>query len=158
EREQILALETRRARRAPVRREQPQEREHALAFARARLADDAERLARLELEAQLAHGVDLAVRRREAHVEIFDFEQHGRWYVLLSSAAPSAVFRVERVAQAVADEVEREQRHGEEHGREDQHPRRALELLRARAHERAPRRHRLLHAEPEEAQEGLDED
>src|SRR5690606_12376293 len=154
--------------------EQAEQREHALALPRAGLADDAERLAALEIERQALDRVHFAVRRREPHVEIPDFEQRhsslaerghapstpqrGASTSPPLAAGRSPVLRIERIAQTVAQEVEAEQRRREEDRGEEQHPRRALHLLRAFLHERAPRRHRLLHAEPEEAQEGLDEE
>src|SRR5690606_11345176 len=74
ETEELAAVQLRGARRAPVVGEKPEQREHALALAGARLADNAERLAALEIERQTFDGVDFAVRRREADVQISDFE------------------------------------------------------------------------------------
>jgi hypothetical protein len=65
----------------------------------------------------------------------------------------SPILRVERVAQAVADEVEAEQRDREEDRGENQQPRRAFHLGGALGDEDAPAGERLLHAEAEEGQE-----
>src|SRR5438093_10491479 len=69
-----------------------------------------------------------------------------------------AVLGVEGVAQTVADEVEREQGHAQEDGRIKQAPRRALHHLGSLGNEHAPARLRLLHAEPEKADEAFGQD
>src|SRR6266853_728451 len=75
-----------------------------------------------------------------------------------SSSATPSVLRcpdVERIAQAVAEEIQREQRRREYRGRVDQQPRRLLHLLGALLDEQSPGTHRRLHAESEETQKGL---
>src|SRR5690606_33493710 len=113
--QQLTAVQLRGAGRAAVVREEAEQREHALALARARLADDAERLAALEIERQPLDRVHFAVRRRELDVEIPDFEQRHSalqkrgqapsprkrgWAPFPSDRLP--VLRIERIAQAVA--------------------------------------------------------
>src|SRR3546814_9193771 len=66
----------------------------------------------------------LTLRRGEARVEVADIEDGGH-----VSKPLLPVFRIERVAQAVADEVEGEQRRRQEDRREDQHPGRELHHL-----------------------------
>ena len=56
----------------------------------------------------------IAIEGRERHLDVL--ERRG-WL-----ASISAVLRVKRIAQAVADEVQGEQRGGQEEGREDQQP------------------------------------
>src|SRR3954471_3492363 len=81
------------------------------------------------------------------------------WSSVSSPMPPtSMVPRVERVAQSVAEEVEREQRDDEEDRGEDQHPRRCLDRCRALRDEGAEAGQRLLHAEPEEREEALQQD
>src|SRR6185503_8943205 len=64
---------------------------------------------------------------------------------------------VERIAQAVAHEVERKERQREERGGIEQQPRRFLHHLCALLDEKAPGGHRRLHAEAEEAEERLEQ-
>src|SRR5215510_4060321 len=69
-----------------------------------------------------------------------------------------AQFRVERVAQRVAEEVEREYRQADREPGEDGHPGRRLRKLHRRAPQHEPPRcRRLLHAETEEGQRRLEE-
>src|SRR5579862_5132707 len=70
----------------------------------------------------------------------------------------SAILRVEGVAQAVADEVEAEQRDCHERSREDQHPWRGLHLVGAVLDQHTPRCQWLLDAKTEERQETLGQD
>src|SRR3546814_7712102 len=65
----------------------------------------------------VVHRMHLTLRRGEARVEVADIEDGGH-----VSKPLLPVFRIERVAQAVADEVEGEQRRRQEDRREDQHP------------------------------------
>lgn len=64
---------------------------------------------------------------------------------------------IQRVAQAVAEEVQAEERRAERTGGEDEHPPELLHAVRAVFNHRAPRTHRRLHAEAEEAQEGFEQ-
>src|SRR6185437_254749 len=59
----------------------------------------------------------------------------------------SAILVVERVAQAVTDEVEAEQRDRHEQRREDQHPRCGFHMVLAVGDEYAPGRQRILNAQ-----------
>src|SRR5215218_6126658 len=63
--------------------------------------------------------------------------------------------RVERVAQAVAEEVEREERQRHRHAGEDELPGEDRDVLDALLREAPPRRVRRLHAEAEEREERL---
>src|SRR5215208_3554782 len=63
--------------------------------------------------------------------------------------------RVERVAQAVAEEVEREERQRHRHAGEDELPGEDRDVLDAFLREAPPGRVRRLHAEPEEREERL---
>ncbi|KKA14521.1 hypothetical protein VP03_08060 [Sinorhizobium meliloti] len=69
-----------------------------------------------------------------------------------------AVLRVERITQAVADEVQRVQRHDEEDGGKDQEPRRRLYVVRTFRDQRTPARKRGLHAQSEERQKAFEQD
>src|SRR5690606_9149431 len=73
--EQLAPVQLRGAGRAAVVREEPEQREHALALPGARLADDAERLAAIEIEREALDGVDVAVGGGEADVQVAYFEQ-----------------------------------------------------------------------------------
>src|SRR3990172_4152771 len=75
-----------------------------------------------------------------------------------SRASASAILGIEGIAQPVPDEVEAEQRRGEEDGGEHQRPPGGLHRSRALADQHAPARVRLLHAEAEEADEGFGQD
>ena len=66
--------------------------------------------------------------------------------------------RVERVAQAVAEDVERDDRQHDRRARDDRQPRRRPDALLALGDQRAPRRVRRLHAGAEERQRRLDQD
>jgi hypothetical protein len=68
--DQFRAVEARRAAGPAVGGQQPDQAHHRLALARARLADDAERLAARQREAEIAHRVHLAVGRVEADVQL----------------------------------------------------------------------------------------
>src|SRR5262245_39636992 len=74
---------------------------------------------------------------------------------LCRSAMISAVFRVERVPEAVADEVEAKQGDRQERRGEEQHPGSALHVLDAVGDQGAPAGQRLLHAKAEEGEEAL---
>src|SRR4029077_1470773 len=67
------------------------------------------------------------------------------------------LLRVERVAEAVADEVDAQDDQDEGHAREDGQPPRLRALLRL-ADEHAERRRRRLDPEAEEGERGLDQD
>src|SRR5690606_2809049 len=68
--EQLAPVQLRGAGRAAVVREAPEQREHALALPGARLADDAERLAAIEIEREALDGVYVAVGCGEADVQV----------------------------------------------------------------------------------------
>ncbi len=70
----LLALELDAAGGPAVGGQQAHHRQEDLALARAGFADDAERLARLDREADLVDRLDRAVRRGEADVQIADLE------------------------------------------------------------------------------------
>src|SRR5690606_17829901 len=70
----------------------------------------------------------------------------------------SFIFRIQRIAQAVAHEVQAQQRACQEASREQQAPRREFHLARALVHQHAPGRGRLLHAKSKKAEEGFDQD
>ena len=75
-------------------------------------------------------------------------------YFLLGAQA-----RVERVAQRVAEEVESEYAEADREAREDRHPGRGFgELHRGAAQHQSPGRGRLLHAQAEEGERGLEQD
>src|SRR5690606_36744784 len=77
----------------------------------------------------------------------------------ISSMAISAVLGIERVAQPVADEEEREERGDEEGQRPKKLPGRAVvDRPRPFRDQRAERGQRLLDAKPEEGDEALDQD
>ncbi len=61
----------------------------------------------------------------------------------------SALLRIERVPEAVAEEVERHKRRHHQHARRHQQPRRAFHLVAAPRDEGAERGQRFAHAEPE---------
>src|SRR5690606_18872308 len=78
---------------------------------------------------------------------------------MLMIVLSSPVAGVERVAQAVADEVEAEQGDNEEEQREQQLPQRAIHHRSgALADQRTPGGQRFLHAQPQERDEALGED
>src|SRR3546814_4933996 len=98
----------------------------------------ADALAGRDVEGDVVHRMPLTLRRGEARVEVADIEDGGH-----VSKPLLPVFRIERVAQAVADEVEGEQRRRQEDRREDQHPGRELHHLGALGDQHAPRGQRL---------------
>ena len=126
------------------------------------LADDAERLAVGEVEADVADGVDRAARRRELDDQVLDLEHQvvvvrrggGRCRCRPSDAA---LAHVEARAHLVADEVQGEDREEHEQRREQHHVRRALELRAAVLDHDAPA-HAADVADAEERQRGLDDD
>ncbi len=91
--------EQRPARGAPVAGQQAHDREEGLALARAALPHHRQRFARVEREAEVRYRLHLGLVQRKGDVEIFD----------LKDRAPSAVLRIEGVAQAVAEIGETEQ-------------------------------------------------
>ena len=96
-------------RRGPARGRMPEQRERRDALAAARLADDAERLARRDVERDAVDGVDRAARASRTR-------RAGRSTASSGSRSDAATqLRVERLAQAVADQVEAEHR---EHDRD----------------------------------------
>ncbi len=97
------------------------------ALARARLADDAEHLAFVERQADAVDGAQHAAVRRELDVQVFDLEQR-------PCRSSALELRVERVAQAVAQQVERE------HGDQDREAREASPPTTRAARTRARRR------------------
>ena len=72
-------------------------------------------------------------------------------------SASRTIPRIQRVAQSVAQEIERKQRGGEEGGREQQRPWGGLEFLRTFVDQGTPGRQRLLHAQAEKAEKGFDQ-
>src|SRR5262245_22453683 len=68
------------------------------------------------------------------------------------------VLGIEGVAQAVADEVEAEERERHEDGREHERPRRGFHLPRALGDQHAPRRERFADAETQERQKAFRKD
>src|SRR5262245_25150812 len=75
-----------------------------------------------------------------------------------TASSGSALVGVEGIAQAIGDEVEAEERRGQEGARQQQDPDIGLELRRALVDQRAPARRRRLHAEAEEAEERFGDD
>ena len=82
----------------------PEDRERRDALAAARLADDPERLAGRDVERDAVDSVHGAAPRPELDVQVLDRESGAR------PLATPAQLRVERLAQAVADQVEPEHR------------------------------------------------
>ena len=76
--DQLLAAELRRARDRRGARQQPERREHRHRLARTRLADDAEHLARGDVEIDAPHRVDRTVLGLERHVQIADLAAPAR--------------------------------------------------------------------------------
>src|SRR5690349_7487643 len=72
-----------------------------------------------------------------------------------STGAPSPLTGVERIAQRVAEQIERDEQHHEKARRCYQHPGRRLDVPRALVDQTPEARVRLLHPEPEEAEETL---
>jgi hypothetical protein len=100
--QQVLALEQAWPRRGRCPPAGPSG-QHALALAGAALADDAEGLALVQREADAVDGGHLALGHWKRTLEVVHFAAGSR-------GAGSAFLGVERVAQAVADEVEAVQR------------------------------------------------
>ena len=69
-----------------------------------------------------------------------------------------ALFRVERIAQAIADEVQAEQRHRHQYGRRHEQPRLVLHFLGAIRDQHAERGQRLVHAKAKEGEEAFRHD
>src|SRR6185295_17092668 len=76
----------------------------------------------------------------------------------IGAARASAFIGVEGIAQPVGNEVEAEKRGGQEGAGQQQHADIGLQLGRALVDQRAPAGRRRLHAEAEEAEEGLGDD
>src|SRR5207245_4957037 len=102
--QQVLALPKRLARADRVRaRVEPHDRETGDALAGAGLADDAERLALLDLEADSVDGLDDAVVGTEMSLEVIDLEQRQRSSrSLLGESDP----RIDDRVQQVDDQIE----------------------------------------------------
>src|SRR3954468_20802941 len=64
---------------------------------------------------------------------------------------------IERIAQAIAEKIQREQRNRHRDSRTDQLPREQRDVLNAVRRQAAPRRERRLHSEPQKRQEGLEQ-
>ena len=147
---EVAALERDRAARdARGLREQAHDRERRHRLAAAGLADDAERLALLDGEADAVDGVHVAAARLEVRAEVVDFEDRH-----LRSALGA---RVERVAQAVGDEERAQDEPRDRDARDDDDVRVREVLGVAVLRERAPRRVRRVDAEAEEREERLAE-
>ena len=94
------------ARRVAAAGQQAHHRERRDRLAAAGLADEAQRLAALDLERHVAHRVQRAARRGDVDAEALDLEQ--RPATSGSGLRSCPPLRREQVAQAVADEVDRE--------------------------------------------------
>ena len=157
-------------------RQQPQRREHRDRLARARLADDAEHLARGDVEIDAPHRVDRTVLGVERDVQVADLEDRLAPRPGAGSSAPSSVgdrlhfgrrwpsdrqlLRIERVAQAVTDEVHAQHR---DHDREAREPTRGTGTMSSRSCELLSRLPHVgvkigVDAEAEERQRRLGED
>src|SRR5262245_30189580 len=68
-------------------------------------------------------------------------------------AITSPILRVERIAQTIANEIQREQRRDEEESRKQQKPVGGFDILGALRDQNPPACHRFLDAEPQEGQE-----
>ena len=128
---------------APGPGDQPHHRQHGDALAGAGFADDADDGARVQREVEPVDRAEHAARGGELDGEVADFQQ--RWHHRFNLG-------IQRIAQPVAEQVERQHGEQDRKARKRQHPPRALiELQRAGQH-RAPFRRRRLRAEAEEAQ------
>src|SRR5207248_6881542 len=91
EADQVAALEERAtARHLAVARKDPEQRERRDALPAARLADEPERLARLDRERDAVDGMDGPARRPEADVQVLDGEQRLSHGSSASGRAPRA--------------------------------------------------------------------
>src|SRR5207249_3208481 len=101
--EQVLAVEERLAARDRVRaRVQAHDRQAGDALARARLADDAERLALLDRERDAVDGADDPVVGLEVRLEVADFEEaHARRILGSIQAYSRSTSRLKPMMQSV---------------------------------------------------------
>ena len=151
--EEILSAEDRTPLDDRAGRQQTEQREHRHRLAAATLTGDTEDLARFDLVVDAVDDRRETTRRRQLDTEPFDLEQSGHCRLVTTPRR----LRIEKVAEAVAEEVEGE------HGGEDREPgERAdpppLEVLGAVGDHRAPLGLRRLGAEAEERQAGEQQD
>ena len=107
----LLVLESNRACDLSVGRQQPHDRQRSLTLTGARFTHNAQGGTGIQLEAQAVDGIHHAVFRREPYTQVVDRQKHGL-----------PILGVQGIAQPVPDEVEAEQRDGQEARRECQRP------------------------------------
>ncbi len=76
--QQFAPVEANAPARARIRRQQPHHRHQRLTLARARFADDANALARIQRQRKIRDRLDVARRRGERHPEFAHLEQRTR--------------------------------------------------------------------------------
>src|SRR3984957_10240686 len=112
------------------------------------LADDADALALLHIQGDLAHGGNRRPTLREADAQLIDGKYRDH----------SLLLHIESVAQSVAKDIERQQQQRQQSAGYQQNPRCRLHLAGAFGDERAQARMRFLNTQAKEAQETLEHD
>ncbi len=120
--DQLALAKANRSRHSRVLRQQAHDGQRRHGLARPGLADNSQHLAGAHLIRDAAHRGDVAGLAAERHREVVDVQDGRRcavWSAGSSHRGPrAAALRIERVAQRVADQVDRQHQHDERGGRE----------------------------------------